>query len=1214
MRETIKEFYNLFGETNTIFGRKFFVKIEHIELIHIKNELLSAEKNAKISVSFPYNVDGLKLYSEFSLPVPLRLKFSFYSVNLKVYEEDVAFNGESGVKVFMLGSNADRVEITFSHKVEDVLFKKFYFRPHIQNGSRLKSVNSLIKLSKNKNNVNKFFHHLKSGNFKFIKNKIAQKLKEEKSKSDFVPVSQIKGVQETGIFDELFCRNNKNGNFFKPYRDFKYPNPRVKAVAFYLPQFHPIRENDEWWGKGFTEWTNVSKAVPQFSGHYQPHLPGELGFYDLRLKDVMKRQIELAKNYGIYGFCFHFYWFNGRRVLEKPLDMFFQNKDLDIKFCVNWANENWTRRWDGDEADILLQQKYSDDDDIRFIDNVSKIFKDDRYIRIDNKPVLMIYRPSLFPDIKKTAKMWRQRCLENGTGEIYLLLSHAFEHINPESIGFDGAVEFPPNTFPVTPVNEKVSFYNKNYNGLIFEYDEAVEISKKFQKTDYKKFRGVFPGWDNEARKPGRGTSFINSTPDKYENWLRYIADYTLRNFEEKERFVFINAFNEWAEGCHLEPDRLYGHAYLEATKNGLCAQQKAGNKIIYVTHDAYFHGAQLLSLNIVRELKNRFKFDVFVIMKEGGPLEDEFNTLTKSCNLQGYSSEDKKTLFKSLKNEGFRTAIVNTVVSGDVLKMLVDEGINCISLIHELPDLIRRYKMEDSAKIISMYAEKVVFASPFVRDKFVPVGGLDLSKAVVLPQGLYQKNPWKSDISKARGKVRRLLNIPESSKIVICVGYGDNRKGVDLFVEAGKNVTAVLPDVYFVWVGNLDIAIEKEVKKSAKDCANIIFVPNQKDPTIYYAGADIYLLTSREDPFPSVVLEAMNVGVPVIGFDGAGGFTDIVTDETGRLAPYLDVERMCDEILKLLNDNELLKELGENARKLAEEKFEFKDYVYGLLSLLGYDFKKISVVVPNYNYERYIDGRINSITEQNYPVYELIFLDDNSTDKSVELATEILSKSGVDYQIFKNSENSGSVFKQWAKGVSVSKGDYVWVAEADDYCEDSFLGEVTEGFGRDETVITYCQSKQMDENGKIMVDNYLEYTNDVNAEKWLTEYFADGAEELKDAMSIKNSIPNVSAVVFKKFDLNEILDELLKFKVAGDWYFYVWLLKKGGIYFSPKSLNYHRRHSSSVTHSLNAKRHFDEVCRMQDYVRDIAGTTEIIDGKIEKYRQYLKRYLKIEM
>lgn len=363
----------------------------------------------------------------------------------------------------------------------------------------------------------------------------------------------------------------------------------VRAIAFYLPQFHPIPENDLWWGKGFTEWTNVSRAVPQFIGHYQPRLPGDLGFYDLRLPEIMRQQVEIAKDYGINGFCFHHYWFNGRRLLEKPFNDLLNNPDLDINFCLCWANENWSRRWDGSEQDILMEQKYSPEDDIAFIDDLIPAFRDKRYIRVHGRPLLIVYRATLFPDIEATTRRWRERVKEHGIDGIYLVAARSFDVGNPQSFGFDAGVEFPPHQIHQEPVNESHQIINPEFSGKIFDYVEMAEKAGSMDPSEFISHKTVVPTWDNTARKPGTGHTYVNSTPNNYANWLDQALQVTLRR-PAGERLLFINAWNEWGEGAHLEPDRRFGYAYLNATANVLAQTYHDSAVDSYITsHNARF-------------------------------------------------------------------------------------------------------------------------------------------------------------------------------------------------------------------------------------------------------------------------------------------------------------------------------------------------------------------------------------------------------------------------------------------------------------------------------------------------------------------------------------------------------------------------------------------------------------------------------------------------
>ena len=383
-----------------------------------------------------------------------------------------------------------------------------------------------------------------------------------------VEVSDAATIPQSVLSDELLdSLNRQNHETLK-----KLSAPDLRLIAFYLPQFHAIPENDQWWGKGFTEWTNVPKARPNFVGHYQPHLPADLGFYDLRVPEIREQQAELAKAYGIHGFCYHHYWFGGRRLLERPFNEVLKSGRPEFPFCVCWANENWTRRWDGLEQDILIGQNHSDEDDRNFIRQLFPAFEDGRYIRVNGQPLLILYRANVLPAAARTAERWREEARRAGLGELYLVAAQTFGFEDPRQFGFDAAVEFPPLNSVCDHLTEQVTKLNPDFEGSVLDYGSIVRTMTQKPPTDFKLFKTVMPGWDNTPRRQNNSHIFLHSSPAAYEYWLGKAVEQTINSYKGDERLVFINAWNEWGEGAHLEPDRQFGHQFLEATHNVLAA------------------------------------------------------------------------------------------------------------------------------------------------------------------------------------------------------------------------------------------------------------------------------------------------------------------------------------------------------------------------------------------------------------------------------------------------------------------------------------------------------------------------------------------------------------------------------------------------------------------------------------------------------------------
>lgn len=356
----------------------------------------------------------------------------------------------------------------------------------------------------------------------------------------------------------------------------KIKNSMPKLIAFYLPQYYETEINNKNFCKGFTEWYNVTKAIPQYIGHNQPQLPIDVGFYNLTHDDVMYRQIELAKQYGIYGFCFYYYWFSGERQLDKPLDKFLSNKELNMPFCLMWANANWSREWgDGDIRQVLIKQEILPKYDEKFAEDILKYFKDQRYIKINNKPLFIINRVRMVEvsRMREFIDKIKEVAIKNGFDDIYVLGTNAgYFNGGIKELNIEGIVEFGHQAQPMSKelYNFNGKFINPKFKGTVVDVKKALDKKLHLVTNNYKCFKCVFPGWDNSSRKAYRDAMIYQMTPKDYKKWLSDVILWTKNNCSTNEQLVFINAWNEWAEGAHLEPDQHYGYAYLQATKDSL--------------------------------------------------------------------------------------------------------------------------------------------------------------------------------------------------------------------------------------------------------------------------------------------------------------------------------------------------------------------------------------------------------------------------------------------------------------------------------------------------------------------------------------------------------------------------------------------------------------------------------------------------------------------
>ena len=343
--------------------------------------------------------------------------------------------------------------------------------------------------------------------------------------------------------------------------------PQVKVLTYYLPQFHAIPENDAFWGEGFTEWRNVARGQPRFAGHVQPVVPRDLGHYTLDDPEVIRAQIQMAAAAGVHGFCFYYYRFGEKRILEKPIEHLLNDPTLDFPFTLMWANENWTRTWDGDDTQVLLQQDYDPAHDVGLIDDLARHFQDPRYMRIGDRPLFFIYRPGHVPEAAKRIAAWRALLEERHDLSPLIFMAQGMGDTDPTLFGLDGAIEFPPHKIcqDQPQINGTLDVLDPDFTGHVISYDEVISRARNEPVPNFPLIKTTVPHWDNEARRPGTGLSMHGATPAKFEDWMRQSVAHAQANPVYGEAIVAVNAWNEWAEAAYLEPDVHSGGAYLNA-------------------------------------------------------------------------------------------------------------------------------------------------------------------------------------------------------------------------------------------------------------------------------------------------------------------------------------------------------------------------------------------------------------------------------------------------------------------------------------------------------------------------------------------------------------------------------------------------------------------------------------------------------------------------
>jgi GT2 family glycosyltransferase/glycosyltransferase involved in cell wall biosynthesis/SAM-dependent methyltransferase len=850
----------------------------------------------------------------------------------------------------------------------------------------------------------------------------------------------------------------------------RFPPPSnlcdVRLIAYYLPQFHPIPENDAWWGKGFTEWRNVVRAFPNFEGHYQPRVPGELGFYDLRVPEVMQRQVELAKLYGISAFCFHFYWFGGKTLLERPIRSYLERKELDLPFCLCWANENWSRRWDGSEHEVLIAQKHSPEDDEAFLRYVEAYFSDDRYLKIDGKPVLTVYRPSILPDAKATTDRWRRLAREMGYPGLYLIATNAFTFRDYEALGFDALSEFPPHHVAAKNVQADIDITSLRTGWRVRLYSDVVASELVRDPGEGRIHPGIMMAWDNSARRPLSGEIIHGSTPALFRQWLRRCFARAHAN-PDGERLVFVNAWNEWAEGTYLEPDKRFGYAFLTACADeirhdvngvepatevipGLRSTDPGAATILVCGHNAHaqMFGAERSLLDVLRAIGTAGHN--IVVTLPATPHPDYLAALIELvCEVRifkyaQWTSDTPASLdavpefIACIRDVRANLVYVNTIVLRAPLEAARLTGVPVIVHVREL--ILADHQLQDQIgltgeeiiRFISRHSAHVIANSATTAASLLGHAPVEAVPNIV-DLDAFDLPPASSD-----GLVRFALissNLP--------------KKGIDDVVELSRLCRDAVPRARFLVIGPTERPGIQEYLSGLRGIpSNLEFIEYLPSATDAIARADVVLnLSHFQESFGRTVLEAMAAGRPVIVYDW-GALPELVEDgESGFVVPYRDLDRAAEAVKALVNPatlDRMATAAKMRAQKISDRSAHDAKIAHVLAKVLDQaafeagtsatsdvtPVQDVSIVICVHNALEDVRVCLASVDQHRDSQHRIILVDDGSETETLNFLQDFAANR--DYVTLRRNETALGYTKAANIGASIADSSVIILLNSD--------------------------------------------------------------------------------------------------------------------------------------------------------------------------------------